>query len=1274
MKSAGMVASNPTLDKKQWAERLIVLRHAFDKNRDIENTRKLTELIEKVKDEELLIAFCGHFSAGKSSLINQLIGEELLPSSPIPTTGNLAKIKSGKSSYARVYFNEGTPVEFPYPYDLDEIRKFAVDGDSVKSLEIGHPIENFGPGVTILDTPGVDSTDEVHRAATESALHLADVVFYVTDYNHVQSQLNLAFLKQLNDEGKYLVLVVNQIDKHSPAELDFTEYRKGIETAFSQLHIKRTFYTSLKDFNHPENQIQSLRAYVTQLVDDKDKLVVENAESSARHLINKHIDWKMDQQKVQREQFEQTLGGMTEEERWDLASHDQNLESQLKEQQEKPAEFLASIKAKIKQSLDSAILMPHATREAARKYIESEQADFKKGLFFSKKKTEEEKHDRLRQFHEQLTETASTLDWKIKDLIVKESQTFGVQDGEYLRSVYDVKVQIPEHVLTDLIQDGATLNGDYVLRYCGKVAEAVKKLYRDAALRKVEEARERLENEMTVNVTETKTSLAEMKGKIEALEGLQQLAQDREDECQALNVILAGQVDGEDLNAAVAAYPEEKEQAFIKSAPLQDTTPSKENDKPVKQRVKRDVVPEVPSHNFKERMQRTARQLRESAWQIEGIKGIQSAAGEMRKRAQRLEENQFTIALFGAFSAGKSSFANALIGDNILPVSPNPTTAAINKILPVDEQHPHKTVCVKLKSWKDMLADVNQALTPFDETVNSLSELPKQLEKLNTHNSPQTSESKLSFLKAVAGGLAEMDNQLGKENRVDIEAFHDLATNEEKACFVEWIELYYDCPLTRQGITLVDTPGADSMNVRHTGVAFDYIKNADAVLFVTYYNHPFSRADREFLIQLGRVKDTFAMDKMFFIVNAADLASSESERDTVVDYVEKNLISYGIRQPRIYPLSSQKALAAKLYKCERKTDTENGNEDSAPFLNTEAMPMSSGKNGEAWRQNDSKDSSGPLATPELMLESSGMNRFENEFMRFTMEELTDIAVKAAHEDIKRVTRTLDSFIASAQEDEGVRSEKRRTVTQTKTEIITFIKNIDTTPEQRALGQKIDKLVYYINQRVFLRYMDAFKEAFNPSVLSNTESSKKKDLHACLDELLQFIGFDLAQEMRATALRVETFTAGLLADLSGKIEEKVQEQANDYSFKAYEKPSFSTATFENGLQDVKRNDFADILSLFKNAKQFFENNGQKEMRDQLEERLQQPVADYLSDNGERIKDIYGLAFEQEAESLKQQLAEQTEEYADGQLEALSADVDIDVIVKAKKEIEKTLESK
>ena len=202
--------------------------------------------------------------------------------------------------------------------------------------------------------------------------------------------------------------------------------------------------------------------------------------------------------------------------------------------------------------------------------------------------------------------------------------------------------------------------------------------------------------------------------------------------------------------------------------------------------------------------------------------------------------------------------------------------------------------------------------------------------------------------------------------------FSGFVANEEQSCLVEWIEVYYDCELTRKGITLVDTPGADSINARHTGVAFEYIKNSDAILFVTYYNHAFSKADREFLIQLGRVKDTFALDKMFFIVNAIDLAQDEEEMNAVLDYVEDQLVTYGIRQPHLFPISSLQSLKEKL--------------------------------------------SGQLT------EKSGISLFEQHFYSFIEHDLREIAINTAKLEWKRMLKQLQSFIHDAK---AIKKQKRK---------------------------------------------------------------------------------------------------------------------------------------------------------------------------------------------------------------------------------------------------------
>lgn len=115
-------------------------------------------------------------------------------------------------------------------------------------------------------------------------------------------------------------------------------------------------------------------------------------------------------------------------------------------------------------------------------------------------------------------------------------------------------------------------------------------------------------------------------------------------------------------------------------------------------------------NQLKDKLIAAAQRLQQASREIQSIPGMQAQAETMLERAERLQANRFTVALFGAFSAGKSSFANALMGELVLPVSPNPTTAAINKIMPPTETHPHGTVRVVLKSREAVEQDVIRSL------------------------------------------------------------------------------------------------------------------------------------------------------------------------------------------------------------------------------------------------------------------------------------------------------------------------------------------------------------------------------------------------------------------------------------------------------------------------------------------------------------------------------------------------------------------------------------
>ena len=150
------------------------------------------------------------------------------------------------------------------------------------------------------------------RSLTESALHLADVVIYMMDYNHVQAEENFNFTKTLKDRGKPVYLVVNMIDKHLDFELDFESYKESVEEAFATWNIKPDgiYYTSLAEPDHLENQYEELRSMLGQLITDREELVAKSVRSAADHLIEEHIQEVKASQAGKRQELENKLGSI----------------------------------------------------------------------------------------------------------------------------------------------------------------------------------------------------------------------------------------------------------------------------------------------------------------------------------------------------------------------------------------------------------------------------------------------------------------------------------------------------------------------------------------------------------------------------------------------------------------------------------------------------------------------------------------------------------------------------------------------------------------------------------------------------------------------------------------------------------------------------------------------------------------------------------------------------------------------------------------------------
>ncbi|MEL4024693.1 dynamin family protein [Lysinibacillus endophyticus] len=1152
----------------------------YKNNEDTERMEKLHLFARKLLQKEYVIGFAGHFSAGKSSMINALSGEDILAASPIPTSANIVKVHKSEEDFAIVYMHHDKPVKFEAGYDFKTVKELSKNGQLVSQIEIGHQASSLPYGVTVMDTPGVDSTDDAHAMSTESALHIADVVFYTMDYNHVQSELNFQFTKQLMKYNPNVYLIVNQIDKHKEQELSFEQFKQSVHQSFAAWGVepKGVFFTSLRDFDHPHNDFTTVKKIVMDSMNDWQEQLVLTAENTLKKLQSEHLAFLEEEKNNLFAEYENILSDDEWENRQDIL--DQYEKLKLQTNLFSMENWEESFKEKRKELLANAAIIPADFREKLRLYLESKQPGFKVGgLFTAKKKTEEERNRRIQDVYDQYkTILQSQIIGHLKNLMKQSLRDVGVLKDENAAQIDAMQFDVPFSLIEDQVKADSLATGDALLNFANRVAEATKRYFVDATDEWKASQKSVLENAATTLSAPVMAKLNALSGKVTAIKSIMTL--DERKQIAEKEITLTTK----DVRNAAKAQEKNWHNDFelsLKEIRLFDPAMLA----PKEEKVEETFEEQQTTNSFNVKGDEVIQAAIRTANAVNKVNGFEEVASFLMKKVERLQQKDFTIALFGAFSAGKSSFSNALMGSKVLPVSPNPTTAAINKIRPVTDEHPHETADVQLKTAEQLLEDIKFSYEAIGLTINSLQEaytraeegLKVQLtdERLNVHK---------SFIRAFAQGFPTFESKLGETLRVNREEFEKFVAEENRSCFVDNIDFYYDSPLTRMGVTLVDTPGADSINARHTGVAFDYIRNADAILFITYYNHAFAKADREFLIQLGRVKDAFELDKMFFVVNAIDLASTKEEEEEVKSYVRNELQRFGIRFPKLYGVSSLLALREKV---------------------------------------------------EQQEHNSGMHDFEQAFHHFLNEELTSIAIQALHEEVEKTHNRFSDLITQTEENLKRKDERLEELAKLEQHVRNTYSTTSTHMVESDLKQELDELLYYLMQRVYYRYPDFFRESYNPSTFASMPVQNA--LETALKETLNALKFDFAQELRVTNFRLVQFIQKKMIERFKDEVRGLKELNNSFSFIAYEPDEPDLLSFDGPFEDF--NKYATVKSHFKNAKAFFEKNEKENLKAALEDITKPDAQSYLEKEKEELLKWATNFIQNEANRLNEHISNQ-----------------------------------
>lgn len=161
---------------------------------------------------------------------------------------------------------------------------------------------------------------------------------------------------------------------------------------------------------------------------------------------------------------------------------------------------------------------------------------------------------------------------------------------------------------------------------------------------------------------------------------------------------------------------------------------------------------------------------------------------------------------------------------------------------------------------------------------------------------------KSSFINALFGEKLRTEGPIPVDDRISVLRFGAEASTRPLSEFV--LEQTYPIEFLKT-ITLVDTPGTNSIVARHQEITQDYIPRADLVLFVTSIDRPLSESERKFLEYIrewGR--------KVVFVLNKIDTKSDE-EIEQVSAYLQENIRSLFGFDPTIYPVSSKLAFDSK---------------------------------------------------------------------------------------------------------------------------------------------------------------------------------------------------------------------------------------------------------------------------------------------------------------------------------------------------------------------------
>jgi small GTP-binding protein len=297
------------------------------------------ELVRKLEEDRFHLVVVGEFNHGKTTFVNALLGEHVLPVGVTPTTAAIHHIRWAVRPEAVVVSTRGER----RPVDFEEAKRFAVGGqaslDDVDHLEIGYPAPLLEERILLVDTPGVNDLSLQRADITYSYVPRADAVLFLLDAGQILKESERVFLndKLLKASRDKIVFVIAKWDL-----LTADEQREAL--AYAKTHLSSlvrepvvfpiSAETALAG-HRAGSGLPELVAYLTRfLAEERGRILLDNALGeglSVSKLLAKGIDARRRSLQMNTEEIDRRIAALEK----DFAGHSGTLEqrrSQIREE------------------------------------------------------------------------------------------------------------------------------------------------------------------------------------------------------------------------------------------------------------------------------------------------------------------------------------------------------------------------------------------------------------------------------------------------------------------------------------------------------------------------------------------------------------------------------------------------------------------------------------------------------------------------------------------------------------------------------------------------------------------------------------------------------------------------------------------------------------------------------------------------------------------------------------------------------------------------------